>query len=68
MLRNQIIETLLNIPGTSAWNTTVTVSNGVVELSGSVDNEVIRNPSRIAVENIPDVVEVKDKRSILQPY
>lgn len=68
MLRYQIIETLLSIPGTSAWATTVTVSNGIVELSGSVENEVTRDPSRVAVENIPGVLEVKDHRSILQPY
>ena len=68
MIRYQVIETLLSIPGTSPWATTVTVSNGIVELTGSVEQEVTRDPSRIAVETIPHVVEVKDHRTILQPY
>jgi CBS domain-containing protein len=68
MIRYQAIETLLSIPGTSPWATTVTVSHGVVELTGSVENEIVRDPSRIAIEAIPDVVEVKDHRSIIQPY
>ncbi|MDP2376271.1 CBS domain-containing protein [Reyranella sp.] len=68
MIRYQVIETLLSIPGTSPWATTVTVSNGIVELTGSVEQEVTREPSRIAVGTIPDVVKVKDHRSIIQPY
>ncbi len=68
MIRYQIIETLLSIPGTSPWATTVTVSNGIVELDGSIEVEVVRNPSRIAVECIPDVLEVRDHRAVMQPY
>lgn len=68
MIRYQIIEILLSIPGTSPWATTVTVSKGVVELGGSVENEVTRDPSRIAIENLPGVVEVKDWRAIQHPY
>jgi CBS domain-containing protein len=68
MIRYQVVETLLSIPGTSPWATTVTVTHGIVELTGSVENEVIRDPSRIAIEAIPNVVEVRDHRSILQPY
>ncbi len=68
MIRYQVIETLLSIPGTSPWATTVTVSKGTVELSGSVENELTRDPSRIAIEAIPEVVDVKDQRSVLQPY
>jgi CBS domain-containing protein len=68
MIRYQVIETLLSIPGTSPWSTTVTVSNGVVELGGSVELEATRDPSRIAIEAIPDVIEVKDRRSVMQPY
>lgn len=68
MIRYHIIETLLSMPGTSPWATTVTVSNGVVELNGGVEEESIRDPSRIAIENIPDVVEVRDHRAIVQPY
>ncbi len=68
MIRYHVIETLLSIPGTSPWATTVTVANGVVELTGSVEQEVTRDPSRIAVEAIPNVIEVKDHRSVTQPY
>ena len=68
IIRFRVIETLINISGTSPWLTAVGVSNGVVELSGAVEDEAAHEPSRIAVENIPNVVEVKDKRSILQPF
>jgi hypothetical protein len=68
MIRYQAVETLLSMPGTSPWATTVTVSHGIVKLTGSVENEVTRDPSRIAIETIPDVIEVKDYRSIMQPY
>jgi CBS domain-containing protein len=68
MIRYHVIETLLSIPGTSPWATTVTVLNGIVELNGSVEEESIRDPSRIAVEGIPDVIEVRDHRAILQSY
>ena len=68
MIRYQIIETLLSIPGTSPWQTTVTVSKGIVELDGSIELEAVRDPSRIAVECIPDVLEVRDHRAVMQPY
>ncbi len=68
MIRYQVVETLLSIPGTSPWATTVTVSHGIVELNGSVENELVRDPSRIAIELIPNVDEVRDYRAIIQPY
>jgi CBS domain-containing protein len=68
IIRFKVIETLLSISGTTPWLTTATVSNGVVELSGTVQDGAVMEPSRIAVENIPNVVEVDDKRSILQPF
>ena len=67
-LRVQVIEILENIPGTSPWLTTVIVSNGVVDLSGTVEDETARDPSRIAIEKNPFVVKVRDRRSVLQPY
>lgn len=67
-LRVKVIETLENMPGTSPWLTTVIVSNGVVELFGTVEDEAIRDPSRIAIEETPFVIEVRDRRSVLQPY
>jgi CBS domain-containing protein len=68
IIRFKVIEVIMSIPGSSPWLTTVSVSNGVVELSGSVQDEAVHEPSRMAVENIPNVLEVKDKRSIQQPY
>ena len=68
MIRYQIMETLLSIPGTSPWATTVAVSNGIVELNGSIEVEAVREPSRIAIECIPDIVEVRDHRAVIQPY
>ena len=67
-LRIKVVETLENIPGTSPWLTTVIVSNGVVDLYGTVEDEAARDPSRIAIENTPFVVKVRDRRSVLQPY
>jgi len=55
-------------PVSSDDDMTVTVSNGIVELDGSVEEEATREPSRVAVEHISYVVEVKDHRNILQPY
>ncbi len=67
-LRIKVIETLEGIPGTSPWLTTVIVSNGVVDLYGTVEDEAARDPSRLAIENTPHVVDVRDHRSVLQPY
>lgn len=68
IIRFKVIETLLSIPGASPWLGNVTVSNGVVELDGTVEDEAAREPSRIAVENISTVIDVKDHRSVMQPY
>ena len=67
-LRIKVVETLENIPGTSPWLTTVIVANGVVDLYGTVGDEAARDPSRLAIENTPHVVDVRDHRSVLQPY
>lgn len=67
-LRVKVVETLENIPGTSPWLTTVIVSKGVVDLYGTVEDEAARDPSRLAIENTPHVVDVRDHRSVLQPY
>jgi metal-sulfur cluster biosynthetic enzyme len=61
-------ETLEGIPGTSPWLTTVIVSNGAVDLYGTVEDAAARDPSRIAIEKKPFVVKVTDHRSVLQPY
>jgi CBS domain-containing protein len=67
-LRIKVVETLENMPGTSPWLTTVIVSNGVVDLYGTVEDEAVRDPSRLAIEQTPHVVDVRDHRSVLQPY
>lgn len=67
-LRIKVIETLENILGTSPWLTTVIVSNGVVDLYGTVEDAAVHDPSRVAVEKTPFVVKVTDHRSVLQPY
>jgi CBS domain-containing protein len=68
IVRFQVFETLMGIPGASAWQTSVGVSKGVVRLDGVVDDETAREPSRLAVERLPCVVAVDDHRSILLPY
>ena len=68
IIRFRVIETLMSISGPSPWLGAIGVSNGVVELTGTVLDKDAQEPSRIAVENITSVVEVKDKRNILQPF
>lgn len=68
IIRYRVIETLLAIPGTSPWATTVTVSHGVVELRGGIEDESARDPSRVAIEDLPYVVRVEDSRAAIQSY
>jgi CBS domain-containing protein len=68
IVRFKVIEILMGMPGASGWLTNVSVSKGVVALSGAVEDENVREPSRRAIENIPCVIAVDDHRSILQPY
>ncbi len=68
IIRFKVIETLMNVSGINPHLIAVVVSKGVVELSGNIHDEAVREPSCIAVENLPHVVKVIDKRSSLQPY
>ena len=68
IIRFKVIEKLMDMPGTSPWLTTVSVSDGIVELRGAVEDEATLEPSRVAIERLANVVEVKDLRTILQPY
>jgi CBS domain-containing protein len=68
LIRYKVIQTLLGMPGTSPWSTSVTVSNGVVELSGVIEDEAKRLPSCRAIEALAHVVAVEDHRTSLQPY
>ncbi len=67
VIRFRVIETLVDILGGGS-PITVTVSSGVVELHGTVEDESKLAPSRAAVERISHVVKVMDHRVILQPY
>jgi CBS domain-containing protein len=68
IVRFKVIETLMGMPGAGGWLTDVSVSKGVVALSGAVQDENVREPSRRAIEKIPCVIAVDDHRSVLQPY
>jgi CBS domain-containing protein len=68
IIRFKVIETLIDMPGTHPCLTTVDISNGVVELNGSVEDEMALDASYVAVEHIAHIVELKDHRSVLQPY
>ena len=67
-IRYTVIEALEKIPGASPWLTTVIVTDGVVDLYGTVENEKFLEPSRAEVQKIKHVLEVRDHRNILQPY
>lgn len=68
IIRFKVIEILLKIPGATPWSAVVNVKDRVVEISGSIQVEDARGTSRIAIESIPGVVEVRDRRSVLQPF
>ena len=63
-IRLKVIENLEGHPWSSPWSNTVFVSNGVVDLYGTVLNNAEREASRIAAENTPGVVEVIDHRGV----
>jgi CBS domain-containing protein len=63
-IRDQVIENLKGEPWSRPWNNSVFVSDGVVDLYGTVENDAERNASRIAVENTPGVVGINDHRGI----
>ncbi len=62
----KVIDALLNVPGSSPWNTSVVVENGIIELAGSVEDENSIQPSVSAIEQIPHVQGVNDRRVIPQ--
>jgi CBS domain-containing protein len=68
IVRFKVIEILMAIRGASVWLTEVSVMNGVVHLSGVVEDENVRDPSRQVIEKLPCVVSVNDRRAIVQPY
>jgi CBS domain-containing protein len=68
VVRFKVIEVLMAILGASAWLTEVTVANGVVGLSGVVEDENVRDPSCRIIEKLPCVIRVDDQRAIMQPY
>ncbi len=63
-IRGKVIENLEGHPWSSPWRNSVFVSNGVVDLYGTVMNGAERDASRIAAENTPGVVTVIDHRGV----
>ncbi len=61
-IRGKVIENLENQPWSNLFS--VFVSNGVVDLYGTVMNGAERDASRIAAENTPGVVTVIDHRGV----
>ena len=66
-IRRKIIDLLQSEPWGNCWNTSVFVSDGVVEFWGIVQSEAEREASRIAAESIAGVSSVRDRRG-LQPH
>lgn len=66
IIRARVIEALIAIPGASAWLTEVDVDQGVVTLSGMVQDEAVLDSSRKVVADIPYVSAVKDHRAVPQ--
>ena len=63
-IRANVTETLKDQPWSRPWNNSVFVSNGVVDLYGTVENDAERDASRIAAENTPGVLKVVDHRGV----
>ena len=68
IIRFKEIEVMMSVPDTTLRLTTVSVSNGVVELSGTIQIEVAYRRSRMTVNSPPNAIEAKNKRSALLPY
>jgi CBS-domain-containing membrane protein len=68
IIRFKVIETLMDIRGTSPWLTTVDVLSGVVELNGTCEDETKLEPSHAAIKHIAHVIEVNDHRVVVQAY
>jgi CBS domain-containing protein len=61
-VRAKVIENLEGKPWSGLCKNSVFVSNGVVDLYGTVESGSERDASRIAAENTPGVVKVNDRR------
>jgi CBS domain-containing protein len=63
-IRGRVTDNLKDQPWSRPWNNSVFVSDSVVDIYGTVDNNAERDASRIAAENTPGVVKVIDHRGI----
>jgi CBS domain-containing protein len=63
-IRRKIVDLLRAEPWGNCWNTSVFVTDGVVEFWGIVESEAERTASRIAAEGIAGVTEVRDRRGL----
>jgi CBS domain-containing protein len=66
-LRERIVAALRDQPWSMAGATNVTVTDGVVELSGAVFNDEQRQAMRVVAENIPGVKAVRDHLAWIEP-
>lgn len=63
-IRSRVNEALKGQPWSRPWNSSVFVTNGVVDLYGTIENDAERDASRIAVENTDGVTKVNDRRGV----
>lgn len=63
-IRTRVNDNLKGQPWSRPWNNSIFVSDGVVDIYGTVENDAERDASRIAAENTPGVVKVIDHRGI----
>jgi CBS-domain-containing membrane protein len=64
-LRQRVIAAVKGETWANLRTTNITVANGVAELWGLVFNEAERDAWRVAVENVPGVLKVVDRRTTL---
>lgn len=66
IIRARVVEALVATPGASAWLTDVMVDDGIVRLSGMVQDEDALAISQEMISRIPFVRKVEDHRAVTQ--
>ena len=67
-IRDEVLRVLDRDGLTARGPLNVTVANGVAELWGLVESEAERRAIKVAVENVPGVVAVKDNLGSVRPW
>ncbi|HEX2480980.1 MAG TPA: CBS domain-containing protein [Methylomirabilota bacterium] len=67
-MRDEVLRVLQREGLTAHGPLNVTVTNGVAELWGLVESEEERQAIRVAVENVPGVVSVRDNLGRIRPW